>query len=98
MCIQIGGNVMNIDLNTSLSANRLASANFEQAQDVSAAKSDQLKEGGLRGPSLTITEKQLTGLEPLDDRAEADLRRDDALGKLVMSAFDLRPPESPEFV
>lgn len=89
---------MNVDLNTSLNANRLASAGFEQSQNVSAARSDELKGGGIRGPSLTVTEKRLTGLEPLDDNAEADLRRDDALGKLVMSAFDLKPPESPEFV
>ena len=89
---------MDINLDTSLYAVRLASASFEQAQDVSAAKSDMLKGGGIHGPALTVTEKQLTGLEALDDNFEADLRRDDALGKLVMSAFDLKPPEAPEFV
>ena len=89
---------MNVDLNTSFNANKLASASFEQAQDVSAAKSDMLKGGGILGPALTITEKQLTGIEALDDNFEADLLRDDALGKLVMSAFDLKPPEAPEFV
>ena len=89
---------MDINLDTSLYAARLASASFEQAQDVSAAKSDMLKGGGIHGPALTVTEKQLTGLEALDDNFEADLRRDDALGKLVMSAFDLKPPEAPEFV
>ena len=89
---------MDINLDTSLYAARLASASFEQAQDVSAAKSDMLKGGGINGPALTVTEKQLTGLEALDDNFEADLRRDDALGKLVMSAFDFKPPEAPEFV
>ena len=89
---------MDINLDTSLYAARLASASFEQAQDVSAAKSDMLKGGGINGPALTVTEKQLTGLEALDDNLEADLRRDDALGKLVMSAFDFKPPEAPEFV
>ena len=89
---------MDINLDTSLYAARLASASFEQAQDVSAAKSDMLKGGGIHGPALTITEKQLTGLEALDDNFEADLRRDDALGKLVMTAFDFKPPEAPEFV
>lgn len=89
---------MDISLDTSFRANKLASASFEQAQDISAAKSDMLKDGGIRGPALTVTEKQLTGLEALDDNSEADLRRDDALGKLVMSAFDLKAPEAPEFV
>ena len=89
---------MDINLDTSLYAARLASASFEQAQDVSAAKSDMLKGGGINGPALTVTEKQLTGLEALDDNFEADLRRDDALGKLVMSAFDFKLPEAPEFV
>ena len=89
---------MDINLDTSLYAARLASASFEQAQDVSAAKSDMLKGGGIHGPALTVTEKQLTGLEAFDDNFEADLRRDDALGKLVMSAFDFKPPEAPEFV
>ena len=89
---------MDISLDTSFRANKRASASFEQAQDISAAKSDMLKGGGIHGPALTVTEKQLTGLEALDDNSEADLRRDDALGKLVMSAFDLKPPEAPEFV
>ena len=89
---------MNISLDTSLRANKLASASFEQGQNVSAAKSDMLKGGGIHGPALTITEKQLTGLETPDDISEADLRRDDALGELVMSAFDLKAPEIPEFV
>lgn len=89
---------MDINLDTSLYTARLASASFEQAQDVSTAKSDMLKGGGINGPALTVTEKQLTGLEALDDNFEADLRRDDALGKLVMTAFDFKPPESPEFV
>ena len=89
---------MDISLDTSFRANKLASASFEQVQDISAAKSDMLKGGGIHGPALTVTEKQLTGLEALDDNSEADLRRDDALGKLVMSAFDLKAPEVPEFV
>jgi hypothetical protein len=89
---------MNVSLDTSFRANKLASAGFEQTQDISAAKSDMLKAGGIYGPALTITEKQLTGMEALDDNFEADLRRDDALGKLVMSVFDFKPPEAPEFV
>ena len=89
---------MNVSLDASLRANKLASAGFEQAQDVSAAMSDMLKDGGIHGPALTVTEKQLTGLEALDGNYESDLDRDDALGRLVMSAFDFKPPEAPEFV
>lgn len=89
---------MDIDLNTALNANRVASANFAGAQEIVSDKSEQLKGGGILGPALTVTERQLTGLEALDEYADADLRRNDSLGKLVLSAFDLKAPETPEFI
>ena len=89
---------MNIDFNSALNANRIAAADLAGAQEIAAGKSDQLKSGGLSGPSLTVTERQLTGLEAIDEHDDADLRKDDALGRLVLSAFDLKPPDAPEFI
>lgn len=89
---------MDIDLNTTLSANRIAAAGFAGVQDIAAEKSDQLKGGGIFGPALTVTERQMTGLEALDELGEADLRRDDPLGKLVLSAFDFKAPDAPDFI
>ena len=89
---------MDISLNTNLNTNRTTAVSFTDMQEVIAEKSDQLKGGGIRGPSLTVTERQLSGLEALDDNMDIELDRNDALGKLVMSAFELKAPEAPEFI
>lgn len=49
-------------------------------------------------PALTVTRPEPTGVDMMEEDFEADLRRDDAIGRLVVSAFDLKPPEMPEFV
>ncbi|MBE6396968.1 MAG: hypothetical protein E7046_08175 [Lentisphaerae bacterium] len=89
---------MDIDLNTALNANRAVDARFADAHEIVSDKSAQLKGGEMLGPALTVTERQLTGLEVFDEHADDDLRRDDPLGKLVLSAFDLKAPDVPEFI
>lgn len=90
---------MNINLNSNISVNRPAVADFEHLQEVDVAKADQFKAGGIYGPSLVVTESlPEVGdyvAEHLDERNPV---RDDNLGKLVKSAFDLLPPEVPNFV
>ena len=39
----------------------------------------------------------LRGSEPVTEVPDAELRRDDALGRLVSSVFNLPPPPMPEF-
>ena len=89
---------MDIYLNANSGVNRAANTGLSSVQEAIAEKSDELKGGGIHGPALTVTERQLTGLEALDEYEEVDLRRDDTLGKLVMAAFDLKAPEIPDFV
>ena len=89
---------MEINLNHPVGFNRIAPADFAGDLEVPSAIADTEDASGLRGPSLVVTERQLAGMEALEADAEVDLSRDDRLGSLVMSAFDLKPPESPEFV
>ena len=89
---------MDINLNTALNADRVSTVDVDDAEKIISAKPDQLRDGGIFGPALTVTERQLTGLEAFEESEGVDLRRDDPLGKLVLSAFDLKPPESPEFI
>lgn len=90
---------MEINLNSPVGLNgRIVPVDFTGDQEVQAVMMGQEDISGLRGPSLVVTERELVKMESFDADAEADLSRDDRLGNLVMSAFDLKPPESPEFV
>ena len=90
---------MNIDTNHIVAANRSVAADFEQLQEVSAAKSGQLEAGGIFGPSLIVTEPlPEVAAYMVGDIDERDPVRDDTLGKMVKSAFDLMPPDVPDFV
>ena len=89
---------MDINLNRIFAANRPISSDFDQMQEVDAAKYEQVTDSVIRGPSLVVTDS-------LSDVAVEELEygngnpvRDDDLGKLVKSAFDLKPPEVPDFV
>lgn len=97
-CISSREVVMDINPKIDFNANRVASAGFTDAQGGVAAKSDQLEAGWMSGPALVVTEREPTGLESLDEHADADLRKDDPLGRLVLSAFDFKAPEVPEFI
>ena len=89
---------MNINLNPYVSANRPVSVDFGQLQDVDAAMSGQIEAGGLRGPSLVVTDSPPgVAVEELEYGSDNPVRDDD-LGQMVKSAFDLRPPEVPDFV
>lgn len=89
---------MNINLNPFVSANRPVAADFGQLPDVDAAMSGQIEAGGIRGPSLVVTDS-LPGVAVEDLEYGIDNPvRDDDLGNLVRSAFDLMPPEVPDFV
>jgi hypothetical protein len=93
------GFTMNIDTNHIVAANRSVAADFEQLQEVSAAKSGQLEAGGIFGPSLIVTEPlPEVAAYMVGDIDERDPVRDDTLGKMVKSAFDLMPPDVPDFV
>lgn len=93
-----GVNVMNVNFNPYVSANRPVTADFDQLPDVDAAISGQIDAGGIRGPSLVVTDASSSvALEELEYGNDNPVRDDD-LGILVKSAFDLKPPEVPDFV
>lgn len=90
---------MEVNLNPLTGLNsRIAPVDFMGDQEAPAAIAEQEGTSGLRGPSLVVTERPITGMEALEVDAEMDLSRNDRLGSLVMSAFDLKPPEVPNFV
>jgi hypothetical protein len=93
-----GGSVMDINLNRIFAANQSVAADFDQMQEVDAAKYEQVTAGVIRGPSLVVTDS-LPGVAVEDlEYGNDNPVRDDDLGKLVKSAFDLKPPEVPNFV
>ena len=88
---------MDINLNRIFNANQLGAADFDQLQDADAVKSVQQDAGGIYGPSLVVTDAPSSvALEELEYGNDNPVRDDD-LGKLVKSAFDLKPPEVPDF-
>ena len=89
---------MDINLNRIFNANQLGAADFDQLQDADAVKSIQQDAGGIYGPSLVVTDS-LPGVavDELEFGNDNPVRDDD-LGILVKSAFDLKPPEVPDFV
>jgi hypothetical protein len=89
---------MNVDLNTSLGANRLGAAGAKRLENGVVEQSAQLTRAGLGGPSLTVSSASSVAVDEAEAITEADLRRDDALGKMVMAAFDFQPPEMPKFI
>ena len=89
---------MDINLNRIFAANRPIPSDFDQMQDVDAVKSVQQDAGGIYGPSLVVTDS-LPGVAVEElEYGNVNPVRDDDLGKLVKSAFDLKPPEVPDFV
>lgn len=89
---------MDINLNRIFNANQLGAADFDQLQDADAVKSIQQDAGGIYGPSLVVTDS-LPGVAVEElEYGNGNPVRDDDLGKLVKSAFDLKPPEVPDFV
>lgn len=89
---------MNISLNPYIPANRAVGVDFGQLHnsDAVAPKHDEV--GGLNGPSLVVTDKVPDIAVESSEYENYDLVRDDRLGELVKSAFDLKPPEVPDFV
>ena len=89
---------MDINLNRIFNANQLGAADFDQLQDADAVKSVQQDAGGIYGPSLVVTDS-LPGVavDELEFGNDNPVRDDD-LGILVKSAFDLTPPDVPNFV
>ena len=89
---------MDINLNRIFNANQLGAADFDQLQDADAVKSIQQDAGGIYGPSLVVTDS-LPGVavDELEFGNDNPVRDDD-LGMLVKSAFDLTPPDVPNFV
>ena len=89
---------MDINLNRIFNANQLGAADFDQLQDADAVKSVQQDAGGIYGPSLVVTDS-LPGVavDELEFGNDNPVRDDD-LGKMVKSAFDLTPPDVPNFV
>ena len=89
---------MNIDFNPYVAANRPISSDLDQMQEVDAAKYEQVMDSVIRGPSLVVTDS-LPGVavDELEFGNDNPVRDDD-LGILVKSAFDLKPPEVPDFV
>ena len=89
---------MDINLNRIFNANQLGAADFDQLQDADAVKSIQQDAGGIYGPSLVVTDS-LPGVavDELEFGNDNPVRDDD-LGILVKSAFDLTPPDVPNFV
>ena len=89
---------MDVNLNQIFEANRRVAADFDPLQGVDEAKIDQLNAGVIHGPSLVVTDAVPgVAVEDLEYGNDKPVRDDD-LGKMVKSAFDLKPPEVPNFV
>ncbi|MBR4674256.1 MAG: hypothetical protein IKP00_07310 [Victivallales bacterium] len=81
---------MDISINRNLNANKTG---FETG--VSAVKSQEI---AAEKPLLSITSKDVDEESSIgSDIPEAALSREDALGKLVSSAFNFPPPPMPNF-
>jgi hypothetical protein len=89
---------MNIDFNPYVAANRPISSDFDQMQEVDAAKYEQVMDSVIRGPSLVVTDSLPGAAVDELEFGNDNPVRDDDLGILVKSAFDLKPPEVPDFV
>lgn len=89
---------MNVDLKTSMNARRVDGAGFEQPVKGDVAKVDVAQQLRFSDPALTVTTASASPLSALDETQDVELRRDDALGKLMVKAFDFQPPEMPDFV
>lgn len=89
---------MNIDFTTSLNVKGLETASFMPLNDIEKDKVNHSGRVNLDNPALTITTSESSPIDEVERVSEEDLRRDDDLGRLVMSAFDFKPPEMPEFV
>lgn len=89
---------MNVDLKTSMSARRVDGMGFEQPVKGDVAKVDVAQQMRFSDPALTVTTASASPLSALDETQDVELRRDDALGRLMVKAFDFQPPEMPDFV
>ena len=89
---------MNVDLKTSMSARRVDGMGFEQPVKGDVAKVDVAQQMRFSDPVLTVTTASASPLSALDETQDVELRRDDALGQLMVKAFDFQPPEMPDFV
>lgn len=89
---------MNVDLKTSMSARRVDGTGFEQPVKGDVAKVDVAQQMRFSDPALTVTTASASPLSALDETQDVELRRDDALGQLMVKVFDFQPPEMPDFV
>lgn len=89
---------MDVNLKQIFASNRPIAADFDQLQGADEAKVGQLKAGGIHGPSLIVTDSLPSVAVEMLEHDDYNLVRDDDLGKMVKSAFDLTPPEVPNFV
>ena len=89
---------MNVDLKTSMSARRLDNTGLEQPVKGDVAKMESVQPMRFSDSALKVTAASASPLAALDEVQDADLRRDDDLGQLMMQAFDFQPPEMPNFV
>ena len=88
---------MNINLNAQLNMRRVDAAGVNKPAE-GVAQPESAKRADFFGSSLTVTTSKATKADALDETGDLDLRRDDDLGRLVMAAFDFKPPEMPDFV
>lgn len=89
---------MSVDLNPSVSGKRSVATDFGQLRQMGGVSAGQVKVDGVLGPSLVVTENLPWVQMGMLEFESGNPARDDDLGIMVMSAFDLKPPEVPDFV
>ena len=94
---KLKGNGMNISIN-SIGAGVKTFCTGEQAA-VAGKKTEDAKDGneGLKVSDVRNIDV-LVGSEPVADVPAGEMVRDDGLGRLVSSAFNLPPPPMPDFL
>ena len=88
-------------MNFSISNNIPAKGSFEgiavEKCDVQTAGAAKTRTSAHLNVSMATDLPALQSAEPTANTPESELRRDDDLGRLVSSAFNLPPPAMPQF-
>ena len=79
---------MDISLNTRPTPHPVAATGFTPATPAANAADR---------PALTVTDAPLSGTDAVKPISDADLDKNDALGRLFNAAFNLPPPPMPAF-
>ena len=85
----------NIGMGRGMSETTVSDAGLET---IDASQASRVKSLHVSNPSSSVQSAVLASAEPVTEVPDEALLRDDALGKLMSTAFNLPPPPMPSFV